>query len=137
MCRKTGLKGILTISSGFRTKFENVVVKGFCLHPSHNQKLNKKLQSISPTEYLINFEETMDTCPCCADTLLRHFDRGALYWFCRSCWAEMPSVEEYSAQLSIARLAAVKPHCVAQPQSNLVIAPPRQAVSGKYAPIAA
>ncbi len=85
----------------------------------------------------------MNTCPCCSDTLLRHFDRGALYWFCRSCWAEMPSVEAYRAQLSSTRLAEVKPHrvaqpqLVAQPQSNLVIAPPRQAISGQYAQIAA
>lgn len=79
----------------------------------------------------------MDTCPCCSDTLLRHFDHGALYWFCRSCWAEMPSVEEYSAQLPIGTPVAVKPHFGLKPQPNLTIAPPRQVVSGHHAQIAA
>jgi hypothetical protein len=79
----------------------------------------------------------MNTCPCCSDALLRHFDHGALYWFCRSCWAEMPSVEAYSAQLSSTRRAEVKSRLVAQPRSTLVIASPRQAISGQYASVAA
>jgi hypothetical protein len=41
MCRKPGLKRLLTISSGFRTNFGGVVVQGFCPYPSHNHKLNK------------------------------------------------------------------------------------------------
>jgi hypothetical protein len=36
----------------------------------------------------------MSTCPCCSDVLLRHFQRGSLSWFCRSCWSEMPIIEE-------------------------------------------
>lgn len=35
----------------------------------------------------------MSNCPCCSDRLLRHIRRGSLYWFCRSCWAEMPNLE--------------------------------------------
>jgi hypothetical protein len=79
----------------------------------------------------------MDTCPCCADVLLRHFDHGSLYWFCRSCWAEMPSVEEYRARMAIAGPEAVKPHLVLTSQSNLVVTPQKQVISGQYSPIAA
>lgn len=30
------------------------------------------------------------TCPCCGDSLLRHVRHGKLYWFCTSCWQEVP-----------------------------------------------
>lgn len=30
------------------------------------------------------------TCPCCSDTLLRHFRPTGIYWFCQSCHQEMP-----------------------------------------------
>jgi hypothetical protein len=36
----------------------------------------------------------MSTFPCCSDVILRHFQRGSLSWFCRSCWSEMPIIEE-------------------------------------------
>jgi hypothetical protein len=56
----------------------------------------------------------MNTCPCCSDILLRHIDQGSLYWFCRSCWAAMPSVEEYRArQLTIASPEPVRALSVA------------------------
>ena len=79
----------------------------------------------------------MDTCPCCSDVLLRHVDHGSLYWFCRSCWAEMPSVEEYRARVAMASPEVVKPHLVLKPQSNLVITLQKQVISGQYSPIAA
>jgi hypothetical protein len=62
----------------------------------------------------------MDTCPCCSDVLLRHVAHGSLYWFCRSCWAKMPSVEEYCPRAAIA--AEVLPSLVVSPQrrSSLV-----------------
>lgn len=37
----------------------------------------------------------MATCPCCSDQLLRHIRKGSLYWFCRSCYSEMPNFEDY------------------------------------------
>ncbi|MCU0551034.1 MAG: hypothetical protein MUC48_16935 [Leptolyngbya sp. Prado105] len=44
----------------------------------------------------------MSTCPCCSDRLLRHIRQGSLYWFCRTCWSEMPNLEEYDRPLSVA-----------------------------------
>ena len=32
----------------------------------------------------------MPSCPCCSDQLLRHIRSAQIYWFCRSCWQEMP-----------------------------------------------
>jgi len=32
----------------------------------------------------------MPECPCCSDSLLRHIRGTESYWFCRSCWQEMP-----------------------------------------------
>lgn len=29
-------------------------------------------------------------CPCCKDSLLKHIRGQETYWFCRSCWQEMP-----------------------------------------------
>jgi ribosomal protein L37AE/L43A len=33
----------------------------------------------------------MTTCPCCSDSMLRHIRHHQVYWFCRSCWQEMPA----------------------------------------------
>lgn len=32
----------------------------------------------------------MTVCPCCTQTMTRHIRHHHLYWFCRSCWQEMP-----------------------------------------------
>jgi hypothetical protein len=32
----------------------------------------------------------MNSCPCCSDILLQHIKGSEIYWFCRSCWQEMP-----------------------------------------------
>ena len=32
----------------------------------------------------------MNYCPCCSDTLLKHIRHSEIYWFCRTCWQEMP-----------------------------------------------
>jgi hypothetical protein len=32
----------------------------------------------------------MPQCPCCSDSLLHHIRGTESYWFCRSCWQEMP-----------------------------------------------
>ncbi|MBK1986252.1 hypothetical protein A0J48_001575 [Sphaerospermopsis aphanizomenoides BCCUSP55] len=31
-------------------------------------------------------------CPCCSDSLLKHIRRSETYWFCRTCWQEMPVI---------------------------------------------
>ncbi|MBD2775226.1 hypothetical protein [Iningainema tapete] len=32
----------------------------------------------------------MNNCPTCDTVLLRHVRETGVYWFCRSCWQEMP-----------------------------------------------
>ncbi|HLP87508.1 MAG TPA: hypothetical protein VK184_02740 [Nostocaceae cyanobacterium] len=32
----------------------------------------------------------MNYCPCCSDILLSHIRSSGAYWFCRTCWQEMP-----------------------------------------------
>lgn len=47
----------------------------------------------------------MTTCPCCSDKMLQHIRHSQIYWFCRSCWQEMPSWEAekpYFYDLSLA-----------------------------------
>lgn len=31
-----------------------------------------------------------NNCPCCGGSLLRHVRHGGVYWFCTSCWQEVP-----------------------------------------------
>lgn len=31
-----------------------------------------------------------NNCPCCGSSLLRHARQGGVYWFCTSCWQEVP-----------------------------------------------
>jgi predicted amidophosphoribosyltransferase len=38
-------------------------------------------------------EKIMSHCPCCGNSLLRHIRHGNVYWFCQTCWAEMPNLE--------------------------------------------
>ncbi|MBD1870666.1 hypothetical protein H6F93_21885 [Leptolyngbya sp. FACHB-671] len=35
----------------------------------------------------------MASCPCCSDQMLRHIRHNQTYWFCRSCWQEMPLMQ--------------------------------------------
>ncbi|OKH53626.1 hypothetical protein [Scytonema sp. HK-05] len=30
------------------------------------------------------------SCPCCSHRLLQHIRNNRVYWFCRTCWQEMP-----------------------------------------------
>ncbi len=32
----------------------------------------------------------MTCCPCCSSLMLRRVRQGKVYWFCRTCWQEMP-----------------------------------------------
>lgn len=31
-----------------------------------------------------------NSCPCCGSSVLRHARQGGVYWFCPSCWQEVP-----------------------------------------------
>ncbi|MGD1871863.1 MAG: hypothetical protein ACFB02_02305 [Mastigocoleus sp.] len=37
-----------------------------------------------------------NNCPCCGGSLLRHFRQGEVYWFCKTCWQEVPSLKTNS-----------------------------------------
>jgi hypothetical protein len=64
----------------------------------------------------------MSTCPCCSDVLLRHIQHGSLYWFCRSCWAEMPNLAEYSDRLAIVTATStIKPHLVTPARPPILV----------------
>lgn len=34
-----------------------------------------------------------NNCPCCGSSLLRHVRHGQLYWFCKTCWQEVPLLD--------------------------------------------
>ena len=34
----------------------------------------------------------MSICPCCSQKLLHHIGYQRTYWFCSSCWQEMPDL---------------------------------------------
>ncbi|KAF3884041.1 MULTISPECIES: hypothetical protein [Nostocales] len=42
----------------------------------------------------------MNYCPCCSHQLLRHIRNHEIYWFCRSCWQEMPVVSGHKCILT-------------------------------------
>ncbi len=68
----------------------------------------------------------MANCPCCSDILLRHIQHGAPYWFCRSCWTEMPNFAEYDSRVSVSASSQIKPHGVTPTrQSLLTVATPQ------------
>lgn len=35
----------------------------------------------------------MNQCPCCSNTLLRHWEQKKTYWYCRTCRQEMPNLD--------------------------------------------
>ena len=37
-------------------------------------------------------------CPCCSSTMVHHLNSHRDYWFCRSCWQEMPVLETAQEQ---------------------------------------
>ncbi|VXD23085.1 hypothetical protein PL8927_760272 [Planktothrix serta PCC 8927] len=43
----------------------------------------------------------MNTCPCCSSPMLRHARQHQVYWFCRSCWEEMPLLEVQNSPLTV------------------------------------
>ncbi|MBD2296062.1 hypothetical protein H6G06_21930 [Anabaena sphaerica FACHB-251] len=49
----------------------------------------------------------MNYCPCCSDLLLKHIRNSQNYWFCRSCWQEMPVIK-INLSVSLAEAILVK-----------------------------
>ena len=37
-------------------------------------------------------DKSMNNCPCCSETMLRHTRHGEIYWFCIHCHQEMPNL---------------------------------------------
>ncbi|WP_407888559.1 hypothetical protein [Scytonema sp. NUACC26] len=42
----------------------------------------------------------MNYCPCCSHQLLRHIRSNEIYWFCRSCWQDMPVMSGHKCILT-------------------------------------
>ncbi len=59
----------------------------------------------------------LPTCSCCSDRLIRHIRQGSLYWWCHSCWAEMPNMEEVCG-LSTSDEILENPALVPAPQTE-------------------
>jgi cytidine deaminase len=35
----------------------------------------------------------MNKCPCCSNTLLKHWEQKKTYWYCGTCRQKMPNLE--------------------------------------------
>ncbi|MUG96056.1 hypothetical protein F7734_28400 [Scytonema sp. UIC 10036] len=49
-----------------------------------------KARSSQPSEVSFKLAVQVKNCPCCSHRLLQHIRNNRVYWFCRSCWQEMP-----------------------------------------------
>ncbi|MEM7727406.1 MAG: hypothetical protein AAF208_13715 [Cyanobacteria bacterium P01_A01_bin.45] len=56
-----------------------------------------------------------NSCPCCGGSLLRHIRHNGVYWFCRFCWQEVPTVEASQSRNSVSR------NSLSRSSENLVI----------------
>lgn len=41
----------------------------------------------------------MMNCPCCSHSMLRHIRHQRIYWFCRTCWQEMPNFQSEATRV--------------------------------------
>lgn len=60
----------------------------------------------------------MTSCPCCSTPMLRHVRQNKMYWFCRSCWQEMPLVAINLGVIS----ASLEQQLVLQRSKKLLVA---------------
>lgn len=52
----------------------------------------------------------MASCPCCSNSMIRHFRNHQVHWFCRTCWQPMPLFEAKALNVvSESPLAIEKP----------------------------
>lgn len=49
-----------------------------------------KARGSQPSEVSFKLAVQVKNCPCCSHRLLQHIRNNRVYWFCRSCWQEMP-----------------------------------------------
>jgi uncharacterized Zn finger protein (UPF0148 family) len=53
-----------------------------------------------------------NSCPCCGSSLLRHIRQGGVYWFCTSCWQEVPLLavgQKRNQEVLAARVRPIQP----------------------------
>lgn len=53
-----------------------------------------------------------NSCPCCGSALLRHVRKAGVYWFCTSCWQEVPLLavsQKCSQDILAARSRPIQP----------------------------
>ncbi|MBW4498414.1 MAG: hypothetical protein KME57_02190 [Scytonema hyalinum WJT4-NPBG1] len=53
-----------------------------------------------------------NSCPCCGGSLLRHVRHGEFYWFCKTCWQEVPLLSVSRMPNAEARSTGVVPQPV-------------------------
>ncbi len=44
---------------------------------------------------------SMNQCPCCSNTLLKHWKNNQIYWYCSACRQEMPNLELQELKMSV------------------------------------
>ncbi len=65
----------------------------------------------------------MNNCPCCSQPMLRYIRREGIYWFCTSCWQEMPDLaslinaQKQQHQRDFVKLSSIKLEIVSTSQS--------------------
>lgn len=61
-------------------------------------------------------------CPCCSHRMLRHIRHDSMYWFCRSCWQEMPDfTSTLSTRRQLESLLNTKSSGLQRPQSATLV----------------
>jgi ribosomal protein L37AE/L43A len=58
-------------------------------------------------------------CPCCTDSLLKHIRGQETYWFCRSCWQEMPILSQSHSSVIPQPILEKLSKKIARPQTSL------------------
>lgn len=61
---------------------------------------------------------TPHVCPCCLNNLLRHIGGGRIYWFCSSCYQEMPVLETLSDRQPALKFGSSKTSLKSRWQEN-------------------
>ena len=46
----------------------------------------------------------MNECICCRDRLIKHLSHRRTYWFCPTCYQEMPNIDEVKIHLRNRRI---------------------------------
>jgi formamidopyrimidine-DNA glycosylase len=76
------------------------VVKSYN-HPTSTVTIERNKHEINKQQKLFVLDgsfrvkngENLHQCPCCSNKLLRHIQSNRVFFFCRSCWQEMPLID--------------------------------------------